>query len=66
MGKLFDGFKMLCTDFDPNFEKKGENYSRGDINQGNMYLNFDFFLNQVVPDLRRVGLLFMLCAQMEA
>ena len=53
MAKLLEGFKVLCTDFDPNFEKKGGNYSRGDINQGNMYLNFDFFLNQVVPDLRR-------------
>ena len=55
MGKLYDCFKILCTDFEPNFEKKG------DTSQGNMYLDFDFFQNQVVPDLRRVlGLLFML------
>ena len=75
LGKLIcwtssDGLRVskfyVRTDFDPNFKKKGDIFSRGDINQGNMYLNFDFFLNQFMPDLRRVGLLFMLCAQMEA
>ena len=24
MGKLFEGFKMLCTDFDHILEKRGE------------------------------------------
>ena len=62
MGDVYKFIMRVCTES----VKKGGNYSRGDINQGNMYLNFDFFLNQAVPDLRRVGLLFMLCAQMEA
>ena len=29
MGKLFDGFKILCTDFDPIFKKKGETIQGG-------------------------------------
>ena len=33
MGKLFEGFKLSCTDFDHILEKKGGNYSRGDIVQ---------------------------------
>ena len=43
MGKLFEGFKILCTDFDPIFKK------RGDIIQGKILIieihswNLSFF-----------------------
>jgi hypothetical protein len=29
MGKLFEGFEILCTDFDHIFGEKRGNYSRG-------------------------------------
>ena len=35
MGKLFEGFKILCTTLNCILEK-GENYSRMDIIQGRM------------------------------
>ena len=37
MGKLFEGFKILCTDFD-FISEKGGNYSRGDIIQGRILI----------------------------
>ena len=35
MGKLFEGFKILCTDFDHILEKRGETI------QGGYYLRED-------------------------
>jgi hypothetical protein len=34
MGKLLEGFKILCANFDHTSEKNGGNYTRGDIIQG--------------------------------
>ena len=34
MWKLFEGFKILCIDFDHILKKTRGNYSRGDITQG--------------------------------
>ena len=41
MGKLLEGFKILCTEFDHILEKGG-NYSRGDIIEGRNYGNTVF------------------------
>ena len=40
MGRLFEGFEIVCTDYDRMLEKvgtlfKGGHYVREDINQGN-------------------------------
>ena len=39
MGKLFQGFKILCTNFDHIVEKKGETIQGGDILQGRILIN---------------------------
>ena len=38
MAKLFEGFKILCSDFDHILEKKCGTYSRGDIFQGRILI----------------------------
>jgi hypothetical protein len=45
--RLFEGFKILCRDFDQILKKKRGNYSRDDIAQGtreilNMHRLLDF------------------------
>ena len=43
MGKVFEGFKILSSDFDHIWEKggtKGRYFSRKDTNQGNTVINF--------------------------
>jgi hypothetical protein len=36
MGKLFEGFEILCSDYDYILEKSGETIQGEDIIQGNM------------------------------
>jgi hypothetical protein len=54
MGKLLEGFKILCTDFDHILEKngkvfKGGYYSREDTNQGNTVVVVDNILFDILP-----------------
>ena len=37
MGKLLEGFKILCTDFDHFLKKEGK-YSVGDVVQGSILI----------------------------
>ena len=47
MGKIFEGFKVLCIDFDQILEKKGGNYSRGDIIQGRILIKEIRYVNEI-------------------
>ena len=47
MGKLFDGFKILYTDLDHILDKKGANYSRGDIIQGRIIIKEILYILKV-------------------
>ena len=46
MGKLLEGFKILCTDFDQILEKRG-NYSREGTNQRNTVYIFDLKVTKI-------------------